>query len=321
MSKLWPEISILLTTYNHEEFISQAVESIFYQDYPGKIQVVVADDCSTDATVAIIRDYARKQDRIEFEFLDSYGNLGITRNYQRGFAACTRQYIAVLEGDDWWASTQKLSKQIEFLEEHMECVACACNYYIHDQSKCAYELRVPQSAGYIFITARSLILDNLPGNFSTCVYRRSALLELPVRLFSVTAWDWAINIFVCMHGVIGFLGEPLSVYRIHSRGAYNHSSLREKLEGQLALSEVYDELTGGIFHAEFHELRSRLARSLVYTYGLTWPSLVVGGTAARKFAGLYLKQMLIAISPPIVLWLVKAVLPPALLHRLLVARK
>lgn len=254
----------------------------------------------------IIKEIAARQSRIEFFFIESVSNVGITRNYERGFEACKSKYVAALEGDDYWASTQKLRKQVQFLEEHRECVACACNYYVYNEERMSHELRIQKTEGIIVLSAQSLIADNVIGNFSTCVYRRHVLEKLPRKLFSLVAYDWAVNICAAMHGVIGFICEPLSVYRIHGEGAYNNLSLRQKIEGQIALIPKYDELTGHVFSKEFSELALRLSAHPVVTTRL-YASGRSRRLALMALAGLF---------PPVVVRIIKVLLPPAILYRL-----
>jgi len=109
-----PKLTVLLVTYNHECYIDQALESLFRQDFSGHIELVVADDASNDATLARIRRHEGRDDRFVFKYLGADTNVGITRNYQRGFAACNSEFVAVLEGDDHWCSPHKLSRQVAF---------------------------------------------------------------------------------------------------------------------------------------------------------------------------------------------------------------
>ena len=295
-----PSIDVLLVTFNHEAHIARALESVFCQDYSGKIRVIVADDASTDSTLLRIKEQVARQARVEFVFLDSTQNRGITRNYQRAFAACAADFVAVLDGDDYWASTKKLLKQIEFLEEHRACVACGCNYFIHEPRRHSYDLRVPDTSGYKFLTARSLIADNTIGNFSTCVYRRAVLQQLPPAIFSLTSYDWIVNICVAMHGVIGFLCEPLSVYHIHEQGTWNRLSTREKLEGQLALIPQYDEATSGRFSKEFARLAERLRAQQQFN---------------RNRFRYKMRRVVRALSPPAALWMLRRISSLTLFRR------
>jgi hypothetical protein len=258
----FPNIDVLLVTFNDRRYIEKAIEGIFLQDYMGRIRVIVADDASTDGTLDLIRRTAAAQSRIEFEFLAAGPNLGITRNYQRGFAACHAEFVAVLEGDDYWSSPGKLSKQISFLEEHGECVACSSNYYIFDEAISSFELRVPKTDGFVIVTSSGVIHDNLPGNFSTSVYRREALLNLPAELFSLASYDWAVHLCLVMQGVIGVLCEPLSVFRQHNTGVWSNLTHRQILEIQFSLIPKYDALTQQRFSSELNLLSQSLQEQL-----------------------------------------------------------
>jgi glycosyltransferase involved in cell wall biosynthesis len=251
-------LSVLLVTFNHEKYIRQSLRSLFGQVFDGPIELVIADDESSDNTLGIIREYEEKDSRFHFKYLDSTRNLGITRNYQRGFGACSGEYVAVLEGDDYWVNPLKLRRQCDFLDAHWECDLCSVNYFVYEEDRAQFTVRVPIGNGYRFIGTRDLIADNLVGNFSTCLYRKSALDALPKNLFDIKSYDWIVNICVARRSLIGLLEEPMSVYRLHSAGVWAHVAPIEKLKIQLDLIPVYDELTGYTFHADFEMLTKRL---------------------------------------------------------------
>jgi glycosyltransferase involved in cell wall biosynthesis len=251
-----------LVTYNHGAYIRQALDSLFGQQLDIPIELVVADDKSSDNTLDIVKEYEARDDRFKFKFLSSQHNLGITKNYQRGFLACSGKYIAVLEGDDYWVSPFKLSKQMKFLDEHWEVDLCAVNYLVYEQESSRFYPRTVNKDEYRHLGARELIDDNLVGNFSTCMYRNAAISKLPANLFELTSYDWIINICIARTSLIGFLNDPMSVYRIHSTGEWSQSTLIDKLKIQLSLIPEYDKLTGHVFTDQFNKLVYRLERQL-----------------------------------------------------------
>lgn len=251
-------ISIMLVTYNHASYIRQALDALFGQVFEGVVELIVADDASSDNTVAIIREYEAKQARYSFKYLDNTKNLGITKNYQRGFAACSGEYVAVLEGDDYWVSPFKLQRQMDFLDTHWESDLCSVNYFVYEEDRSHFYTRTAVGNGHRLIGARDLIADNLVGNFSTCMYRNSALAFLPTELFDICSYDWIVNICVARSSMIGFLEEPMSVYRLHSKGVWTQTPPVEKFRAQLELIPAYDTLTGRVYHAEFKLLSDRL---------------------------------------------------------------
>ncbi len=309
------KLSVLLVTYNHESYVGRALESLFKQEYSGSIELVVADDASSDATLDLIRAYDGRDSRFVFKFLAADANVGITRNYQRGFSACSGEYVAVLEGDDYWVSAKKLARQAGFLDDHWECDLCSVNYFVLYEASATFSERATIGTGHRFLSARDLIADNLVGNFSTCMYRKSALDALPSGLFEIRSYDWIVNICIASHSLIGFLEEPMSVYRVHSSGAWSNYGQIDKLKMQLSLIPAYDQLTQQRFHAEFnrleHDLRKviNVARVSHLAEGMTRP-------ASRGLARIS------DFMPPIVTSIIRAFTPPILAKLLLrIARR
>lgn len=113
-----PLVSIVIPTYNQVNFIVDTIESVLSQTYT-HLEIFIADDCSKDGTVEVIRDYAAKDNRIKP--LLSSKNLGISKNFNRAFDACTGKYVAFLGGDDIMFP-EKISRQVDFLENHEDYV-------------------------------------------------------------------------------------------------------------------------------------------------------------------------------------------------------
>jgi glycosyltransferase involved in cell wall biosynthesis len=298
-------LSVLVVTFNHEKHIYQALHNLFDQTIDESIELIIADDGSSDRTLDIVREFEGKDSRFHFKFLNSSSNLGITKNYQRGFAACTGEYVAVLEGDDYWTSPQKLRYQLDFLNAHWECDLCSVNYFVFEENRAQFATRAAIGNGHRLFSARDLIADNIVGNFSTCMYRKSALNALPESVFEITSYDWIVNICVARRSLIGFLEEPMSVYRLHSDGVWTQTPQIEKLKVQLGLIPAYDALTDHMFHKEFELLSTRLQDMMAtahfgrLTTALTLPS---AGFLSR----------LVDYLPPILLSVIRVFIPPKL---------
>ncbi|TPG24546.1 glycosyltransferase [Variovorax guangxiensis] len=311
-------LAILLICFNHAKYIQRALDSITAQLFGGEIEVIVADDGSTDETVDIIARWAQLNPRFRYSQLARQPNMGITRNYARGFAACLQHdYVAVLEGDDYWIHPRKLALQVEFLEEHLECNLCSANYYVFKEDEESLSARVPVGGGYSLLDVRSLIADNVVGNFSTCVYRREVLQTLNPRLFELKAYDWIINICAARGSFIGFLNTPMSIYRLHGGGAWSATTTRKKLEDQRDALEDYDRITDGIYCADFLLLRERLDRSIEHLGEND--KLLIGDLATKVALGRDFKSRprhLLNLCPPIVLIVARLLVPPAVVQQL-----
>lgn len=113
-----PRVSVIIPTYNAQDFIIESVESVLSQDYPN-LEVIIADDCSTDNTQQILKDYFKDNPNVKL-FLNE-ANLGVTKNCNLCLQACTGKYVALHAGDDVMLPG-KISTQVEYLEKNEKCV-------------------------------------------------------------------------------------------------------------------------------------------------------------------------------------------------------
>lgn len=238
-----PQISVILITFNQSNYVERAIEGLLAQNYDlTKVEVVVADDASADGTVDMIKKHLPEDRFFRVRYLSHLINVGITKNYQRSIEACEGEFIAIIEGDDYWTSPMKLSKQINLLQRRHEFVACGSNYYIFEVEKNSFNLRIHSTHGYSTVNAISLISDNVPGNFSTMVYRAKSLKKLPKEVFSLRAFDWIFHILLSQDSQICILHDPMSVYRVHQSGQWSGLSGLEKRKQMAADMATYAPL-------------------------------------------------------------------------------
>lgn len=123
-----PLVDIIMPTYNHEKYIAQAIKSVMMQECSFGYSLKIGEDCSTDGTYEVCKQYANVYaDKILLLKISS--NLGMAANYKSLFNACSAKYIAILEGDDYWLDMHKLQKQVEILESKPEIGLVHTNYY------------------------------------------------------------------------------------------------------------------------------------------------------------------------------------------------
>lgn len=112
-----PLVSIVCITYNHEPYLRKALEGFLMQETTFPVEIVLAEDCSTDGTRRICEEYAAKYpDRINYIWGET--NVGAVANERRAMKAARGKYIAFCEGDDYWTVPDKLQRQVDFLESH-----------------------------------------------------------------------------------------------------------------------------------------------------------------------------------------------------------
>jgi glycosyltransferase involved in cell wall biosynthesis len=222
-------VSVLVVAYNHDRFVRQALDSALAQRLPQPFEILVSEDCSTDGTREIVQGYAESHPQL-IRLLLSTRNLRSNEVVARGFRAARGRYVALLDGDDYWTSDDKLRAQVAFLDARPDLTICFHNVQVVDeQSKSTGRLwnapGQPQVSG---------LHELLRGNFiatSSVVYRRAAVAEVPAwydGFFPVT--DWPLHVLYAREGRIGYLDQTLSVYRMHGGGLFSTLGEREKLE-------------------------------------------------------------------------------------------
>lgn len=110
------EISICITTYFHEKYIKQALESVLSQNISCNYEVCISDDCSNDNTQLILKEYAKKYDFIHLKL--NKNNIGLTQNMFQVRCMAKGKYLVMLSGDDYYIDNWKIQKQYDFLKEN-----------------------------------------------------------------------------------------------------------------------------------------------------------------------------------------------------------
>lgn len=116
-----PLVNVAIITYNQKEFLRECIESVLQQDYTN-IEIVVADDGSTDGTHDMLREYDQRYPG-KFRLVLSEKNEGITTNSNKAHFACRGKYVAWMGGDDLMLPG-KIRRQVEFMETHPDCTIC-----------------------------------------------------------------------------------------------------------------------------------------------------------------------------------------------------
>lgn len=268
------KLSVCTITYNHERFLAQALDSALAQDTDFEFEIVVGEDCSKDRTREILASYAERFPG-KIRPLLHESNLGINRNLAETLRACSGEYVALLEGDDFWTNPRKLQRQVEFLDAHRDFALCFHDVEILDDDGARTRARAP--VGW----RRELSLGDLfgIGNFiPTCseVFRNRDFTTLPDWFFTLPIGDFALNCLTAAHGRIHFLPEALATYRRHAAGAFSGESTARNVEQFVRAVDLLNEHFGFEF-----DRRARATRS----YWLAVQAFRVGDVeGGRKWA-------------------------------------
>jgi len=225
------KVTVLVMTYNHAGFIAQALDSTLAQRTAFEYEILISEDCSTDGTRETVIAYGRKHPG-KIRLLLSEQNIHGNAVVSRGINAARGEYIALLDGDDYWISPDKVQKQVDFLDAHPDCSICFHNARVihEDGSKAPWNWNSEHQARF------SSFEDIWMGNFITLcstMFRRRALGELPRWYDGMALTDWPLHVLNARSGRIGYIDEVMCVYRHHSGGAYSSLTEWNKLERTL----------------------------------------------------------------------------------------
>jgi glycosyltransferase involved in cell wall biosynthesis len=293
-------VSVLLTSFEHERYVAQALDGVLAQEGV-ELELLVGDDASTDGTRAVIARYASEHPRVIRTFLPevNMGNGG-----KAIFAALLGQargdYLAVLDADDYWTAPDKLRRQVAYLDEHPEAAMCfhdvLCVYEDEDRPDAPYNGR-----GQAAEVSVPELLDRCVVASCSPLMRREAIVPLPAWYFDLPWGDWSLYFLAARHGGLRFMPELMGVYRIHRGGMYRGLERLEALEQR---SAFYAGLEVGPEHDR--QRRRKLAESWVKralehnrlgqrgaalrclaTAGRVWPPLVLSapGAVLRRSRG------------------------------------
>ena len=122
------EVDVALLCYNHAKYLRRCLDSLIEQRTSFAYRIIIGDDCSTDGSQEIIKEYAARYPDIIVPILNEH-NMGVSKNSFQVSAAATSKYVIGSESDDYFTDNYRLQKQYDFLEEHSEYIAVGCNYF------------------------------------------------------------------------------------------------------------------------------------------------------------------------------------------------
>lgn len=238
-------VSISCITYNHEKYISDAIESFLMQKTSFNFEILIYDDASTDGTADIIREYERKYPSVikpiyQIENQYSKGKRVARFNFERAKG----KYIADCEGDDYWTDPEKLQKQFDFMESHQDYSMCVHNAYIVNKDKEIKMCHNPTKRSRKFSTKE--IIYGGGGLFVTSsMFARAEYKNLPAFYDNAPVGDYPYMIWLSLQGNIYYMNECMSAYRVGLEGSWTNrevSTIDKKKSHYNQISNMLDEI-------------------------------------------------------------------------------
>lgn len=218
-----PLLTVCIITYNHEQYIAQAIDSFLTQQADFAWQLVIADDCSTDRTREILRAYKRRYPELIHLILQEK-NVGPEGNWLDLIDYPKTRYVLYAEGDDYLTDPTKLQRQVDFLESHPDFALCfhPVEVVYEDGSRAAETFPSPAQRHHKTVLGLN---DLLLANFiqtNSVMYRwrftDASIKDIYPR--GVAPGDWYLHLLHAATGKIGFVNRTMAVYRRHPGGIW-----------------------------------------------------------------------------------------------------
>jgi len=215
-----PLVSICTITYNHEKYISEALDSFLMQETNFPFELVVDDDCSPDGTAGVIKSYIEKFPNIIKANLREK-NVGMMPNFIENMQRAKGKYIALCEGDDYWTDPLKLQRQKNFLDQNKDYILCYHHHILVNNQSQIIDYNNTSSHFNSFVNPEELICAER--YIKTCtVFFRNIITSFSKELRNGYHGDVMLWHLLSFYGKNEFLEEiDPAHYRIHDTSVWS----------------------------------------------------------------------------------------------------
>ena len=254
-----PLVSVFMTTYYHEKYIAQSLDSVLMQKADFEYEICISDDKSEDRTCEIIKDYQKKYPFVHLK--ENKENIGLTANFFQAKCMCKGKYIVDLSGDDYYIDPLKLQKQADFLESHPDYLAVATaieNRYDDEQTAasvfpspkdCNKDVTLEDFLNNVHIPLnglmmRNVYLDEEKREFFSLMPKMSKYID-----------DLTDELLIHLSGKVYILPDATVAYRLRrkSNGEHNFGSINRGISIFRKHVELFNNLANYFTDLDFFE--------------------------------------------------------------------
>ena len=223
-------VSVLITTYKHEAYIAECLESVLRQITDFRYEILVGVDDGGDKTLEICKRYeSMYPEKLKVVLNDATNVLTIKNqrvgryNFLNILKRAKGKFIARLDGDDYWTNNHKLQRQVDFLNQHPECAVCHAWHEYAFPMPDGFVVKPAPTVGQGYWPEKIAGLSELFSN-KLRIKTRTILFknigsDLPEWFHKIKFGDVALSMILGGHGKFGFINEPMAVYRMTHTGS------------------------------------------------------------------------------------------------------
>jgi len=252
------KVSVWMSAYNHEKYIEQCLDSVLNQKTNFDFEIILGEDFSTDRTREIVIEYQKKfPEKIHLYLPEK--NIGMMEIDIATFGMCKGEYIALLNGDDYWTDENKLQIQSDFLDNNPDASMCFHKAKVDDE-KNSYSWETEFTGEGEILPVECLLRGYNPIMTPSVMIRN--VVKLPDWYAALPYGDMPLYLILSGKGKIKYIDKTMCVYRIHSNGNWQGESAENNLLKDLDFYEFinkkfdfkYDNFINKIFAQRYFDL-------------------------------------------------------------------
>lgn len=224
-----PLVSVIVTTYNHEPYLAEALNAILSQECDFGVEIIVGEDCSSDNTLGVCKTFADRYPN-KITLITSIENVGWRANYRRCVEAARGELIAFCDGDDYWCDNSRLAEQVAMMEQNRSIGLC---YTLAERRDGEGKLfgRFPIGEGHTTLDA--MLHDWCVENCTTLASRELVLdyyaTEKPENRPEWLTEDLPMWLYVAAHSEVAYIDRATAVHRVFPDSVSHSTSLAKRL--------------------------------------------------------------------------------------------
>ncbi len=277
-----PRVSVLMITYNHENYLSEAIDGVINQQSEFPFELIIGEDASSDSTLRVAIEYQRKYPEI-IRIIHSSSNVGMHANSLRIFKKARGEYIAYCEGDDFWCDPDKIARQVKMMENDRKFGIVHSDwtrsYLSGDKWKYNFSRSVHSRVPMRYLSGDIFATWHYPKILRTCTillrkdtmdeWYSSGLLNPNYHFGDSVLSSWITSRFM-----VGYIPAVMAVYRVSP-----NSALRSGAKARVAFYKSALEFDTAA--------RAFFSKQGNYCPGFRWDSaagLLLWGLRARDYS-------------------------------------
>jgi glycosyltransferase involved in cell wall biosynthesis len=232
-----PSLDVVIYVHNHENFIEQTLRSVFEQKVDADVTIRVHDDASTDGTQSVLERLKKESPFRMVITRPSQNRYQDGSGFKHEFLVDSRaDFLAVLDGDDYWSDPSKLQRQLEVLMRNPQVSLCHHAYEVRRGEKLVETARAKSES---LVPGTEFSQGNFVGTSSVMLRRSAVPKVLPDGFNKVRGVDdWPIWALTTQHSMVAYLDRPMAVYRLHEENYFANQDLATK-KFQSLIAMVY----------------------------------------------------------------------------------